>query len=115
MPRRPCWQQVWRSISMSAHTKVIASAAALLVVAVAGCQSVPGSGGNGGRGAAASSPSPAPLASGTFRFPPMHAAVELDATGEGSDVAGTMKVSNDAMSFTVDLECALSADDGRIL
>ncbi len=100
---------------MSAHAKVIASAAALLVVAVAGCQSLPGSGGTGGQPANASSPSPALLASGTFRFPPMDAAVVLDATGEGSNVTGTMTVSDEAMSFTVDLECALTAEDGRIL
>ena len=45
----------------------------------------------------------------------MDAAVVLDATGDGSDVTGTMTVSNDEMSFTVDLECALTAEDGRIL
>ena len=97
---------------MSAHAKVIAVAAALLVVA--GCQSAPGSGGSGSPPTAAPSPSPALLASGTFRFPPMGAAVELDATGEGSNVAGTMKLSGEK-SFTVDLECALMAEDGRIL
>ena len=100
---------------MSARAKLIAAAAALLVVAVAGCQSVPGSGGTGAQPATASSPSPALLASGTFRFPPMGAAVVLDATGEGSNVTGTMTVSNDEMSFTVDLDCALTTEDGRIL
>jgi hypothetical protein len=100
---------------MSAHAKVMAAAAALLVVAVAGCQSVPGSGGTGAQPATAPSPSPALLASGTFRFPPMDASVALDATGEGSDVTGTMTVSNPHMSFTVDLQCALTAEDGRIL
>jgi hypothetical protein len=54
------------------------------------------------------------LASGTFRFPPMGVAVELDATGEGSNVAGTMKLSGEK-SFSVDLECALMAEDGRVL
>lgn len=98
---------------MRPTTKLIAGAAALL--AVAGCQSEPGSGGTASQPAAASSPSPALLASGTFQFPPMHAAVALDATGDGADVTGTLTVSNDAMSFTVDLECALSAEDGRIL
>ena len=98
---------------MRTQAKLIAAAAALLLAAV-GCQSQPGNGG-GGQPTNAPSPSPALLASGTFRFPPMDAAVVLDATGEGSDVTGTMTVSNDEMSFTVDLECALTAEDGRIL
>jgi hypothetical protein len=100
---------------MGAKAQLIASAATLLVVAVAGCQSPSGCGGSGGQPTIAPSPSPTLLASGTFRFPPMDAAVALDATGEGSDVTGTMTVSNEEMSFTVDLECALKAEDGRIL
>jgi hypothetical protein len=97
---------------MSAHAKVLAAAAALVVVAVAGCQS--GSGGTGAEPATAASPSPALLASGTFRFPPMDVAVVLDATGEGSNVTGTMTASGKT-SFTVDLDCALTTEDGRIL
>lgn len=100
---------------MSAHAKVFAAAVALLVVAVAGCQAVPGSDGTGAQPATGSSPSPTLLASGSFRFPPMDAAVVIDATGEGSNVTGAMTVSNEAMSFTVDLECTLTAEDGRIL
>ena len=100
---------------MNAPAKSIASAALLLVVAVAGCQSQPPSSDAGAQPADASAPSPATLASGTFRFTPMEADVALDATGEGSDVTGTMTVSSPAMSFTVDLECALTAEDGRIL
>ena len=100
---------------MSAHAKLIASAAMLLVVAVAGCQSQPASSGDAGQSAGASSSSPALLASGTFRFPPMHTEVVLDAAGEGSDVTGTMTVSDAVSSLTVDLECTLTAEDGRIL
>ena len=100
---------------MRTHAKLITAAVALLVVAVAGCQSVPGSGGTGAQPATAPSPSPALLASGTFQFPPMGAAVVLDAVGEGSNVTGTMKMTNPHASFTVDLECALTAEDGRIL
>jgi hypothetical protein len=99
---------------MCAHAMTI-PAVALLIVVIAGCQSAPGNGGAGAQSAAASSGSPARLASGTFQFPPMDAAVALNATGEGSDVTGTMTVSNDEMSFTVDLECALTTDDGKIL
>ena len=99
---------------MTTSAKLVAVAATVLVVAVVACQSVPGSGGIGSPPTAAPSPSPALLASGTFRFPPMGAAVELVATGEGSNVAGTMKLSGQT-SFTVDLKCALMAEDGRIL
>ena len=105
---------------MSAHAKVIAGAAALLLVAVAGCQALPGSGGTGSQPGTdqptiAPSPRPTLLASGTFQFPPMDAAVVLDATGEGSNVTGTMTVSNPEMSLTVDLACALKTEDGRIV
>jgi hypothetical protein len=97
---------------MRTQAKLIANAAAMLLVAV-GCQAQPGNG--NGQPTIAPSPSPTVLASGTFRFPPMDAAVALDATGEGSDVTGTMTMSNDEMSFAVDLECALMTDDGRVL
>jgi hypothetical protein len=96
------------------RTQATLIAAAAVLLAAVGCQSQPGTDG-GGQPTTAPSPSPALLASGTFRFPPMDAAVVLDATGDGSDVTGTMTVSNEAMSFTVDLECALTAEDGRIL
>ena len=104
---------------MGPNAKSIAPAAVLLL-AVAACQSQPGSGDTGsqpatGRPTSAPSSSPALIASGTFRFPPMAAAVVLDATGDGSDATGTMTVSGEAGSFTVDLECALTAEDGRIL
>jgi hypothetical protein len=43
------------------------------------------------------------------------AEVELDATGDGDSVAGTMTVSHATGDFTVDLKCTLTAEDGRIL
>jgi hypothetical protein len=95
---------------------ITAAAAGLLVVAVAGCQSVATPTATAMPTATmAPASSPALLASGTFRFPPMHTAVALDATGDGSDVTGTMTVSDAASSLSVDLECTLTADDGRIL
>lgn len=106
---------------MGPNAKSITPAAAVLLLAVAACQSLPGNGDTGSQPATgqptnAPSPSPALLASGTFRFPPMDAAVMLDATGEGSNVTGTMTVSRDeGTSFTVDLECALTAEDGRVV
>ena len=105
---------------MGPNAKSMTPLAAVLLLAVAACQSQPGNGDTAslpptGQPTIAPSPSSTLLASGTFRFPPMDAAVVLDATGEGSDAAGTMTVSNDEMSFTVDLACALTAEDGRIL
>ena len=104
---------------MGPNARSIAPVAAVLLL-VAACQSTSGNGATvsqpaTGQPTIAASPSPALLASGTFRFPPMDAAVVLDATGDGSDVTGTMTVSNDEMSFTVDLECAMTAEDGRVL
>lgn len=100
---------------MRTQAKLITAAAAVLLVAVVGCQSQPGSGSVSGQPTNAPASSPALLASGTFRFPPMGVEVTLDATGEGSNVTGTMTVSDAVSSLTVDLECTLTAEDGRIL
>ena len=99
---------------MNTHAKLIVAAAAL-VLTVAACQSQPGNGDSSEQPTTASSPNSALLASGTFRFPPMGAAIVLDAVGEGSNVTGTMTMTNPHASFSVDLECALAAEDGRIL
>lgn len=100
---------------MRTQAKLITAAAAVLLVAVVGCQSESGSGSDSGQPTIAPSPSATLLASGTFRFPPMGAEVVLDATGEGANVTGTMTVSDAVSSLTVDLECTLTAEDGRIL
>ena len=113
--QRRSWWPAWRTNHMNTYAKLIAAAAAVLVVAVIGYQFLPGNGGVGGQPTIAPSPSPTLLASGTFRFPAMGVDVVLDATGEDANVTGTMTVSNQAMSFTVDLECALTTEDGRIL
>ena len=94
--------------------RIVAAAAAALVVAVAGCQPLSGSGGAGGEPTGARSPSPTLLARGTFKA--KGEPVELDATGDGDSVTGTMTVGNaDAPLFAVDLTCARTAEDGRIL
>ena len=53
---------------MNTYAKLIAAAAAVLVVAVVGYQFLPRSGGIGGQPTIAPSPSPALLARGTFRL-----------------------------------------------
>ena len=98
---------------MTTHAKLIAVAAAVLLVAVVGCQPLAGDGGSGGQPTIAPSPSPMLLASGTFKA--KGGDVELDATGDGDSVTGTMTVSHESGDFTVDLTCARTAEDGRIL
>ena len=104
-----------RSNRMNTYAKLIVAAAAVLVVAFAGFQLLPSSGGVGGEPTIGPSPSPSVLARGTFRV--KGTPVELNATGGGDSVGGTMTVSGDAgeTMFVVDLECARIAADGRIL
>jgi hypothetical protein len=113
-PQRRSWWPAWRSNPMSTNARLIAVVAAVLVVAVVGYQFLPGDGGTGGQPTIAPSPGPKLLATGTFRA--KGAAVELEATADGDTVTGTMRVGDtgDAL-FAVDLECARTADDGRVL
>lgn len=62
---------------------------------------------------AAPTPSSALIARGTFSL--YGAEVELDATGSGDSVTGTMAVSHDSRGFTVDLKCTTTTEDGVIL
>ncbi len=103
--RRVLWP-AWIPSRMTTVTKLFAAAAAVLLVAVVGYQFLPGNGGVGG-------PSSTTLASGTFTA--KGASVELDARGDGDGVTGTMTVSDDVSGFTIDLQCALTAEDGRLL
>jgi hypothetical protein len=111
-PQRRSWWPAWRSSRMNTYAKLIAAAAAVLVVAVVGYQFLPGSGGVGGQPTIAPSPSQALLARGTFT---VHVgdgyAVDLDATGGASSVTGSMIVSHPTKGgFTVDLECTRTID-----
>ena len=111
-PQRRSWP-AWRSNRMNTFTKFIAAAAAVLLVAVVGYQFLPRSGGVGGEPTIAPSPSPSLLARGNFTAHGI--AAELDATGSGADVAGTMSLSESGKgSATVDLECARTTADGLI-
>jgi len=109
--RRSRWP-AWRTNPMNTYAKLIAAAAAVLVVATVGYQFLPRSGGIGGQPTIAPSPSPTLLALGTFRA--KGAAVVLDATGGASSVTGSMIVTDVSRNFTVDLECTRTTDAGLI-
>ena len=112
-PQRRSWWPAWRTNPMNPYAKLIAAAAAVLVVAVVGYQFLPRSGGVGGQPAITPSPSPTLLARGTFTA---HVGggyrVELDATGAASSVSGSMKVSplEKGGAYTVALECSRTID-----
>ena len=90
---------------MNLYTKLIAGAAAVLVVGFVGYQLLPG----WGLGPGGPSPSPSLLARGTFTV--VGHSVELNATGSGSTVTGRMAVvSPDDGSFTVALACSKTND-----
>ena len=112
-PQRRSWL-AWRSNRMNTYAKLIVAAAAVLVVAFAGFQLLPRSGGVGGEPTIEPSPSPSLLARGNFTAHGITA--ELDATGGGADVAGTMALSQSGTSngATVDLECARTTAEGLI-
>ena len=99
---------------MNTYAKLIVATAAVLVVAVVGYQFLPASGGVGGQPTISPSPSPSLLARGTFTAHGITA--DLDATGSGADVAGTMVLSQSGTSngATVDLECARTTAEGLI-
>ena len=113
-PQRRSWWLARRSNRMNTYAKLIVAAAAVLVVAFAGFQLLPRSGGVGGEPTIAPSPSPSLLARGNFTAQGITA--ELDATGSGADVAGTMALSQSGTSnvATVDLECARTTAEGLI-
>jgi hypothetical protein len=110
-PQRRSWP-AWRSNRMSTYAKLIAAAAAVVLVAVVGYQFLPSSGGVGGEPTIEPSPTPTVLARGDFTS---HGVVaQIDATGSGADVDGTMTVSDSGQNATVDLECTRTTDDGLI-
>ena len=110
--RRSSWP-ARRTNFMNTYAKLIAAAAAVLVVAVVGYQFLPGSGGVGSQPTIAPSPSPALLAAGTFKI--ADAEWELSATGAGDSVTGTMSVTHHQGDFTVDLKCSRTTEDDVIL
>ena len=113
-PQRRRFWSAWRPNQMNLYAKLLAGAAAVLVVAVVGYQFLPGRGPDFGGATAAPSPtSAALLARGTFKL--LGAEVELNATGGGDSVTGTMAVSHEDGDFSVDLKCSRTTEDGVIL
>lgn len=92
------------------------AAAVIVLAVVVGINFLPGPN-TGGPPEATSSPSPAPLAVGSFES---HGGqIELEATGDGSNVTGSMTyadVGGTALGgFVVDLACTRTTDGGLIL
>ena len=85
------------------------TAAALLLV---GCSSQSPT-----SAAPSETPTPGTLASGSFAadLGSWGQALDIEATGEGSDVSGTMDVSSAERTWSVDLQCSRTADDGLLV
>ena len=92
-PQRRSWWPAWRSNRMNTYAKLIAAAAAVLVVAVAGWQLLPGKGGVGNQPTPIPSPTAAPtstpVATGPVALP------------EGTLAAGTYRLRGPA-TMTID-------------
>jgi hypothetical protein len=115
-PQRRSWWPAWRSSDMNTYAKFAIAAAAVLAVAVVGYNFLPGRGGVGGP-TAMPSPNPVPLAVGSFRS---HGGqIELAATGEGSNVTGSMTYTDEGGEalghFVVNLVCTRTTVGGLIL
>jgi hypothetical protein len=113
-PQRRSWWPAWRISDMNKLALTAAAAAAVLAIAVVGYNLLPGLGVGGPN--PIPSPSPAPLATGSFIS---HGGqIELDATGEGSNVTGLMTYTDvggeDIGHFAVDLACTRTTDSGLI-
>ena len=92
---------------MNTYAKLLAAAAAVLVVAVVGYRFLPGNGGFGGQPTIVPSPTPSMLATGTFGFQGF--STTLDATGAGSNVDGSLRATGTG-NFTVDMQCERTID-----
>ena len=107
--QRRSWWPAWRSNQMNTYAKLIATAAAVLVVAVVGYQFLPGRSAPGGQ-TTPPSPTPAPLAVGDFISHGV--TTRLDARGAGANVTGTMTVSDEGGRATIALECSRTTAAG---
>ena len=82
-------------------------------VALAGC----GGTAQGSPTATPHASTPATLASGTFtaNLGSWGQAFEIEATGTGDDVSGTLDVSSAEGTWSADLQCSRNADDGLLV
>jgi hypothetical protein len=108
--QRRSWWPAWRDFRMNTYAKLIAVAAAVLVVAIGGYNLLPGQRiiGPG----ATPAPSPTLLARGSFRehdFGP----VGFEAMRDGSSVTGSMTIGEGPI--IVDLQCTRETEDGLVL
>ena len=110
-PQRRSWWPARRISDMNTQIKALLAVAAVVAIAVVGYNLLPGPGGTGGPNATPS-PTPAPLALGNFTSHGV--AAQLDARGAGSDVTGTLTVSDSGLLATVALECARTTEGGLI-
>lgn len=107
-PQRRHFWSAWRPSEMNLYAKLIAGAAAAVVIAFLGYQLLP----SWGLGPGAPSPSPTLLARGTFKVVGTYDTT-IDATGAGSNVSGTMTATSTEGAFTVDLQCERTIDGLR--
>ena len=101
---------------MNSYAKLIAAAAAVLVVAIGGSQFLPREWGPGGANATPP-PSPVLLARGSFVIRDWNK-VDFEATRQGSSVTGRMTVGQKGGTsdfLRVDLRCARTTEDGLIM
>lgn len=114
--RRTILGLAWRTNPMNTFARSIAAAAAVVVVAVVASAVLPGLGivGPGASPSPSPSLSPSLLARGDF-VTIRRGAVTLEAFGDGSSVTGRMTVSSEGASFTVDLQCARTTEDGLVM
>jgi hypothetical protein len=100
-----------------------AAAVAILAVAILGVRFLPGAVGGPSDPTPTPSPNPSPtlvagaLASGSFTasLGEFGQAFEIEATGTGDDVSGTLDVSGAGGAYSVDLQCARTTDSGKLI
>ncbi|NJD29592.1 MAG: hypothetical protein FIA92_15040 [Chloroflexi bacterium] len=109
--RRSLWP-AWRSNRMNTYTKLIAAAAAVLVVAVVGYQFLPSNGGTGAQPTSTPSPSPTAAPGGVvqYQLDGAPATTQVELVADGTTVTGTAVTTFSGGTHTVRLESA--AQDG---
>ena len=118
-PQRRSWWPSRRFAQVNRLVLATTATAAVLVVAVLGYNLLPGVSGPGGQTSAPTVPPPSPAQLAVGSFISHGAQIELNATGEGSNVTGSMTAVDvggaEQGSFTVDLGCTRTTDSGLIM